>query len=311
MITDWCEQGRAWSDLKIGDDVFMISVLEKDDSFEVSLTNLVEIWMEALTRETFIKKCQKLNPLLNVDGIDCNKIMINLLNNVSKYIVDASVEQIKLHIDVEGDVVKFDFNLSKATPEHFWKVVTKPLCLSSIELKRQHKILLDLIKKKDDEIAEYKAEGAQLLRKHIETNAFNEEQLKIQSTVPNIFDCTNAFQAMMNFYNALDLCQLQVNKSQETFPGSTSCITERMETRTATCDETNTTSQCIPVTCNSGSLQMQTDTESSISEKNIVVDRRRHKKKSKHTVAYTKKKIISIPQSPRTNLKKGVHDFIL
>lgn len=89
---------------------------------------------------------------------------MNILSNMSEYIVEASIEHIKLRAQIDGGSIKFSVNLEKGTSQDFWKIITKPLYISSMEIIRQHKFLLDLIKKKDKEIAEYKAEGAELIR---------------------------------------------------------------------------------------------------------------------------------------------------
>lgn len=83
---------------------------------------------------------------------------------MSQHIVEASIEEIKLHAQLEGGLMKFSLNLTKGTCRHFAEVIMKPLCISSMEIIRRNKILLDLIKRKDEEIAEYKAEGAELIR---------------------------------------------------------------------------------------------------------------------------------------------------
>lgn len=83
---------------------------------------------------------------------------------MSEYIVEASIEHIKLRAQINGGSIKFSVNLVKGTAQDFWEIITKPLYISSMEIIRQHKFLLDLIKKKDEEIAEYKAEGAELIR---------------------------------------------------------------------------------------------------------------------------------------------------
>lgn len=99
-----------------------------------------------------------------MNAFNYKEVVANILNNISKYIVEASVEQIKLRAQVEGGSMKFAVYLSKGTNQDFWETITKPLCISSMEIIRQHKVLLDLIKRKDEEIAEYKAEGAELIR---------------------------------------------------------------------------------------------------------------------------------------------------
>nr|XP_031833741.1 uncharacterized protein LOC116427479 [Nomia melanderi]XP_031833742.1 uncharacterized protein LOC116427479 [Nomia melanderi]XP_031833743.1 uncharacterized protein LOC116427479 [Nomia melanderi] len=205
MIADQYKQERTWNDVKIDDKIYMISVTQKDDKLEVILTNLIEIWIEILTDEIIYKRCKDLNPLLNITALNYKNIVANILNNIQKYIDKASVQQIKLRIQIDGGSMKFVLNLSKGTPQDFWEMITKPLCLSSIEINRQYKILLDLVKKKDKEIAEYKAEGVELLRKNIETKVFNEEQLNTTISFPNIINYNSAFQTCVNFCNELNL----------------------------------------------------------------------------------------------------------
>ncbi|XP_031365311.1 uncharacterized protein LOC102676318 isoform X1 [Apis dorsata] len=202
-----------WNNIKINNDTYMISITYKNDTIKVFLTNLIEIWIETLTKEIILDRCRKLNPLLNVEAIDYNDIILNILSNMSKYIVEASIEHIKLRAQIDGGLMKFYINLEKGTSQDFWEIITKPLYISSMEIIRQHKILLDLIKKKDEEIAEYKAEGAELIRKNIETKFFTEEQFKIDIPIPNITDYTNTFQRMMSFYNELNFYNITFKES--------------------------------------------------------------------------------------------------
>ncbi|CAK9796974.1 Non-homologous end-joining factor 1 [Anthophora quadrimaculata] len=194
-----------WSNIEINNDIYIISITQKDNAINIFLTNLIEIWMETLTHNIILQRCKALNPLLNVEAINCYEIVLGILNNISAHIVEASTEQIKLKVSIEGGSMKFALNLLIGKPKDFWENITKPLCISSMEIVRQHEFLLDLIKKKDEEIAEYKAEGAELIRKNIETKRFTEEQLKINSPSLNTFDYTNAFQRIINFYNIFNL----------------------------------------------------------------------------------------------------------
>lgn len=106
-------------------------------------------------------------PLLLIDGIDIDKTITELMNSVPGCIDRISTNTIffqnKLDI-LDGAIFKFHINLSKASPEEFFEHVTMPLCLSVSQLNRKQNILIQQIKKKDEEILEYKASGAELLR---------------------------------------------------------------------------------------------------------------------------------------------------
>lgn len=106
-----------------------------------------------------------MNPLLKpLEVFDWKQLVMDILNDIPKHIVEACVSQIKLQKDLNFVKLKFSLDLVKGTSQQFLENVTMPLCLSSMEIVRQHKILLDLVKKKDEEIAEYKAGGGELIR---------------------------------------------------------------------------------------------------------------------------------------------------
>ncbi|KAK9301939.1 hypothetical protein QLX08_005867 [Tetragonisca angustula] len=294
MISDECKR-RAWNNIKINNDTYMVSVTQKDDTIKVFLTNLIEIWMDTLTKEIILDRCRKLNPLLNIEDINYYDVVLNILNNMSRNIINASVEHIKLRAEIDGGTMKFDVNLTKGTPQNFWEIVTKPLCISSMEISRQHKFLLDLVKRKDEEINEYKAEGAKLLRKNIETKCFKEEQLKITILDPNTIDCTNIFQSAMNFYNEFNL--YEYNKTSTKSTSSNNDDTQEMvQNRFVQNDSKNI--------CNSDTT-VQRITESVYSK---------NKKQNKDT---TSKKVTSnkigtanISYRPPKKLKKGLEPIL-
>ncbi|KAK1118951.1 hypothetical protein K0M31_013722 [Melipona bicolor] len=218
---------------------------------------------------------------------------------MSRNIINVSVEHIKLRAEVDGGIMKFDVNLTKGTSQDFWEIITKPLCISSMEISRQHKFLLDLVKKKDEEISEYKAEGAELIRKNIETKRFKEEQLKITILDPNIIDCINIFQSAMNFYNVFNLYEYNKISEESTSNSSNNDDTqETVQNRFVQNDGKNI--------CNSEDTTVQRITESVHSEK---------KKQNKDTTSkkVTRNKIgtANISYRPPKKLKKGLYEPIL
>lgn len=109
-----------------------------------------------------------MNPLLNLEAFDWKQLVLDMLNNIPQYmhknVVEITAYRIELRKDKDIVKLRFSLDLVKGTPQQFWENVTKPLCSSSIELVRRYKILLNMVKQKDEEIAEYKAEGAELIR---------------------------------------------------------------------------------------------------------------------------------------------------
>lgn len=209
MIPDSCEENRIWKNVKINDEAHMICFTKKKEPWKVILTNLIEIWVETLTDETIFLKFQTLNPLLNLEAVDWKQLVMDMLNDIPKHIhthiVEVSTYRIELRKDQDFVRLRFSLDLLKETPQQFWENVTMPLCSSSMELARRYEILLDLVKQKDEEITEYKAEGAELIRKYIATKPFSEELFRTDTTAPTATDFVKTFQSMFHLYNEINL----------------------------------------------------------------------------------------------------------
>ncbi|KAL2729656.1 non-homologous end-joining factor 1-like [Vespula squamosa] len=193
--------GKIWKKINIQDDLFIICVTKENNAWKILLTNFKEIWSECLTNEKILTRSKKLNSILIISDNEHMEVVLDTLTDIPKYAVEASVDHIKLLKNFEGGRFKFEVNFSKGTTEEFWENVTKPLYLSSIELMRRQNILTDLIKRKDQEIAEYKAEGAELIRKNIETKVFNENQLNMHAIEVDENNYIDSFQTVVEFYN--------------------------------------------------------------------------------------------------------------
>nr|XP_050861321.1 uncharacterized protein LOC127068927 isoform X1 [Vespula vulgaris] len=193
--------GKIWKKINIQDDPFIICVTKENNAWKILLTNFKEIWSECLTDEKILQKSKKLNSVLIISDNEHIEVVLDTLTDIPKYAVEVSVDHIKLLKNFEGGRFKFEVNFSKGTTEEFWENVTKPLYLSSIELMRRQNILTDLIKRKDQEIAEYKAEGAELIRKNIETKVFNENQLNKHAIEVDENNYIDSFQTVVEFYN--------------------------------------------------------------------------------------------------------------
>lgn len=61
MISDECKERRTWNNIKINSDTYMVSVTQKDDTITVFITNLIEIWMDTLTKEIILDRCRVIN----------------------------------------------------------------------------------------------------------------------------------------------------------------------------------------------------------------------------------------------------------
>lgn len=102
---------------------------------------------------------------MSIEDIDVDDIIRELFGNIPKYTVDSStINEIKLHTVIEGGTFKFAINLNRADSEEFGKEVMIPLASYVVELQEKFDNLIDEIKRKDEEIIEYEACGAKLIR---------------------------------------------------------------------------------------------------------------------------------------------------
>ncbi|XP_034952084.1 uncharacterized protein [Chelonus insularis] len=194
-----------WAQIIIDKKPFFIKTRCKNKQWKIVLVNLEEIWIENLSYKEAIEKCQssksfiyfKLwNPLLDVDDFNLDEIINEILKNIMDHVVFVSVNEIKLEKEIEGGVFKFSINLTKGNLQDIWAEIIKPLCTNAHELQRQNEIIVKEIKKKDEEITEYKLNG-KLLRK-IETERFDDNlfnSTKINAETKNLF---SMFRSLMN-----------------------------------------------------------------------------------------------------------------
>lgn len=60
MTSGLCKEKRDWKSLKIDDKLYMICYNQKNELWNVLLTNLIEIWIGVFTDKIMFRKCQVL-----------------------------------------------------------------------------------------------------------------------------------------------------------------------------------------------------------------------------------------------------------
>lgn len=108
-----------------------------------------------------------MNPLLSDCKTDekIEKIIDDILINIPNYMVSVTLECIKLSKKIDGGNFLFEIKLEKTTADHFFNDFSKKIFFSISELHQRYNFLLNTLKKKDEEINEYKAQGVEILRR--------------------------------------------------------------------------------------------------------------------------------------------------
>lgn len=99
-----------------------------------------------------------------MEDLNLKDVIEQIFSNVDKHLMGAQELNVELKMPIDGGFFKFSLDFTRSDSHEFYEQVTKPLLLTSRELNDRQNFLIDLIKQKDDEIAEHKAEGSVLLR---------------------------------------------------------------------------------------------------------------------------------------------------
>ncbi|XP_057318672.1 uncharacterized protein LOC130663452 [Microplitis mediator] len=176
---------NQWEEIMINNKEFLIASININNQWKIMLTNLRQLFIELLTIDKIIDKCQELNPLLSLEDLDINSIINDLLKNIPKYIVnESSTSSIELKKIIEGGIFKYTIDLNECNDStEFFEVITVPLCSALAEYKRQNNLLIDEIVNKDEEIMDYKLNTDHVVRGHIATKRFIYDTFFSDSTI--------------------------------------------------------------------------------------------------------------------------------
>lgn len=187
-----------WKKLQLDGVLYVMKFEQKngqhpEPAFTLWLSDFKTLWSESIaSNEDLFKRVSDENPgVVLENGITDQLIAaigsVESSTQVNK-IISPNEEEVQLTYFTEGEIlVKLRWSLKKCGSQVFFDQFTKPLLQQIWELQDQKKLLIDLAKRKDDEIKQHKLEGAQeLMRKRFIT-----EQIKEDEFVPQLqmFNC--------------------------------------------------------------------------------------------------------------------------
>ncbi|XP_013783406.1 non-homologous end-joining factor 1-like isoform X2 [Limulus polyphemus] len=181
-----------------------------ETSYQLFVTDLVHLYSEQLLKTDLHSRTQKLNPKIEVPTNRLLQEIESILSEASSwntgkmhYLVEvrevAEAPVLKVESYLAGVPFLWEFYLQSEHGEQFNKQVVSPLLYMVAELQRQQRELIARLKSKDAEIDNYKASGATVSRKQMETLPFNEENFRndmnimkdvaenLKMAVPNVF----------------------------------------------------------------------------------------------------------------------------
>ncbi|XP_076354737.1 non-homologous end-joining factor 1-like isoform X2 [Tachypleus tridentatus] len=160
-----------------------------ETSYKLLVTDLVHIYSEQLLKTDLLSRTQKLNPKIEVPTSRLLQEIESILSEASSWNAGKMHYLVEVREAVEAPVLKveshfagvpflWEFYLQPEHAEQFNKHVVFPLMYMIAELQRQQRELIARLKSKDAEIDNYKASGATVSRRQMETLPFNEETFR-------------------------------------------------------------------------------------------------------------------------------------
>lgn len=173
---------------------------DSDSTFTCWLSDFKSIWSESIsTKEDLFKRVSNENPTLSLHD-DIKEQLIDAVSTAKcisqgneQIVPDTDDIDLLLEYSLPGNEssVKFRWILKKCGSQELFDQITKPLLRQTRELEKQKKQLIDIAQRKDDEIKQYKFEGAaELKRKKFITAEFKDTEFTPQSQMfdSEIFD---------------------------------------------------------------------------------------------------------------------------
>ncbi|RZB39773.1 uncharacterized protein BDFB_006774 [Asbolus verrucosus] len=187
-----------WKTFQNDDQLYMIRIRE-GENLEIYLSDLINIWIQNISKESTLKHFQEANPLFDIKVDEVVAEVIDLVNNISDLSTEISNSNEALQLILKSQKsefkIEFRFNFEKASSDAFLKEITVPLIQTVKHLEDQQKMLCNLIHRKDRELEEYKLEKGEISRDDLITDKFDESLVnKIDDrTMMNVFGSSKSF----------------------------------------------------------------------------------------------------------------------
>jgi len=166
------------NDSKSLNEQFMFSIVkESNEHFVVNLSDFKVLWRERIAWQDILNRAKSENPFMNVDGKKgAIERTISSLADQYKYNCKENELLLKIKYYISGVPFHFYWKLMKSNSDVFFEEITKKLLVTLLNVQDQRFELIDIVKRKDLEINQYKAEGATLTRKNIATQPFCKQE---------------------------------------------------------------------------------------------------------------------------------------
>jgi len=185
-----------WKKFKIEGKELLIKHSLIDECHKIVVTNFINLWHEEIANEDLLIRCKGMNRLVEATDEVFLRNALSLLQTEADHVIRSFVQAdhetvLELHTCLDGLKFRIKFFLKLANNILMFEELTCPLLTVVADLEKRNQLLMDMIKKKDLEILEYKLEGAQISRKAVETEQFDADVFSLQcaEALSNVKSC--------------------------------------------------------------------------------------------------------------------------
>lgn len=188
-----------WIRLVIDSECFVIKFqknIASDSNAIVTcwLSNFKLLWTESIASIAILqKRFSELNRQLDIDDDKLFEMITRLPQSI-QYTEFQANENGKHKLSFEYHLSKeikarYCWLLQKSNEQLFFEHITKPMMSQMLELHTSRSQLIDLVQRKDQEIEQYKMDGAKLTRKQLATKPFESDDVSLKV---DMFECSVA-----------------------------------------------------------------------------------------------------------------------
>ncbi|GFO20389.1 non-homologous end-joining factor 1 [Plakobranchus ocellatus] len=160
--------------------LYLVKTKFLDDAYEFLITDMIHFWYESLSGTALKRRIKELNP--NIEApiskiLDQIRQSLELPGKETRVSVTTAADE-EANLDIESHLAgvpfSYSFKASSATGSMAKDHLTVPLMAMVGELCRQRQELFKLLAAKDKQIDNFKAQGASVTQRSLETAPFDE-----------------------------------------------------------------------------------------------------------------------------------------
>ncbi|XP_066149728.1 uncharacterized protein [Euwallacea fornicatus] len=182
-----------WKLFNDSENVYMLQVQKRENASacSVSITDLTFIWEREFSIANLVDIFKEVNPLISATDEQISSNFWEILEILPHDSIDITVatDNTNMTLTLKKKCANFknalvDYHivykliLVRANPDQFKSIVTIPAMQTIYFLEKQQSALLNLIKKKDRELEEFRMEKGDISRDDLKTDKFDSDLLK-------------------------------------------------------------------------------------------------------------------------------------